>query len=451
MSLPKFILVQISMLLFMESIFAYAPVPGSVIRFPQDEGTHHTIKGLEWWYVVVHATGKVTGDRYSILVSHFNNQARFFNVTNITQKTHVTGSTFGYLKSKEGYLDLTHHTPHGTDFLRNSRQEDGTLIPFHYEMQTHYKGLKLNAKLFSLKPPMLVGGSGYGPVGSSGNTWYYSLTRMPLQGELEYLGITEPIEGLAWMDHQWGPFIVSPIQFGKFFESYEWFSIQLDNGYELMLSNIYNKNNELPDGPAYGDLQLFDPKGISSISTSSRFTRTRYWKDPLSQKYFSMGWTLEDPNWGMNLTLTPEFENQMVSFPMNGDFWEGSIKVTGTLFGLPVSGKSFGELVHYFKEPKIDFIRLKKEYDLSKPFTLEWKLKNPDAGCPIKYTVFAILENQTEIMIGSSSLAQIEIDLSLFKKITQTAPNFVKFKVRGCSIDNVICGETISPLVNSSI
>ena len=55
--------------------------PHSKIVLPKDEGAHQPLLGLEWWYVVIHAVGETTGNKYSILVTHFNNEFRFFTVT----------------------------------------------------------------------------------------------------------------------------------------------------------------------------------------------------------------------------------------------------------------------------------------------------------------------------------------------------------------------------------
>lgn len=414
--------------------------PNSTIRFPEDEGTHNIVKGLEWWYVVIHAQGRITKDRYSILVSHFNNQTRFFNVTNVTKKSHVIGTTFGVLKSQKGYLDISHETPHGVDILKTKKNSLGELIPFQYEMKTHFRDMRLEAEFSPVKRPAMIGLDGYGPVGSSGQTWYYSFTRMEIKGRLTYNGITEPIEGTSWLDHQWGPFFVSPVEIGKMFESYEWFCVQLDNNHEIMISNIYNKDNQLPTHSDYGDVQIVDPDGESKIASFSLFNRNRYWQDPKSKKYFSMGWELQVPEWDLNLKLTPEYENQMVSFPLNGDFWEGSIKTMGSLEGKNVKGKAFGELVHYFKIPQIK-VNGAEWIDLSRSLLgLRWSLKNPDEGNPLHYKI--VLETPTEQIVLKEKILEtfMKLDLSPY---TQRAGKF-RIKILGCSVDEFICGETLS-------
>ncbi len=242
------------------------------------------------------------------------------------------------------------------------------------------------------------------------------------------------------MDHQWGPFFVSPVSIGKMFESYEWFSIQLNNGYEIMVSNIYNRANELPEDPSYGDVQLFDPEGNSSIASNSTFLRTKYWQDTSSGKYLSMEWTLFVPEWGLNLELKPEFENQMVRFPLNGDFWEGSIKVRGTLENEQVTGLAYGELVHDFKIPKVRLENLMKKYQEDAEVNFNWTIINPDAGNPLKFQLFLVLDDQESIKIASEiSENHYQLNLSQLSGIKT-----FKIKVKACSIDQLICGEKIS-------
>lgn len=414
--------------------------PNSSIRFPEDEGTHNIVKGLEWWYVVIHAQGETTKDRYSILVSHFNNQTRFFNVTNITKKHHVIGSTFGVLKSQKGYLDLSHKTPHGIDILKTKKNSQGELIPFQYEMKTHFRDMLLEAEFSPVKKPAMIGLDGYGPVGSSGQTWYYSYSRMEVKGRLTFNGTTESIVGTAWFDHQWGPFLVSPVEIGKMFESYEWFCIQLDNNYEIMISNVYNKDNQLPDHSDYGDVQLIDPEGESKIASFSLFGRNRYWQDKKSKKYFSMGWDLQVPEWDLSLKLTPESEDQMVNFPFNGDFWEGSIKAVGTFEGKKIHGKAFGELVHYFKIPQIKMSAAEWADRSNSLLKLRWLIKNPDEGNPLHYRL--LLQTPREEIVLKNRVAETSITLDLSAYTQKT--NKFRIKIVGCSIDEVICGEAIS-------
>lgn len=422
--------------------------PASKIVLPDDEGSHAPVLGLEWWYVVIHATGETTGDKYSILVTHFSNQFRFFTVTNVTQQTHKSGTTMGLLNSKHGSLNVKQTTQYGTDYMRTRKDSGGNLIPFEYEFETNHSDMHVKGQLKSLKPPMMVGGTGYVPIGSSGNSWYYSLTRLDVDAVLTYNGITERITGLGWFDHQWGEFLVSPVELYGVFETYEWFCVQLDNGAEIMISNIFDRNYNLPYGEKYGGIQYCGPDGYTVPGLTSIFTRTGYWQDPDSKNYMSMGWTLEAPAINLKLTLTPEFKNQMVKFPLNGDFWEGSIHVTGTLDNVPVTGRAFGELMHRYEIPRLtvnveNYLK-KTVYKMNETIKANWKVRNPDMGNPLTYDVELVSSDKKIPVIQGIKGNNVAFTLGDILPSGSKA-GFFRIKVTAYSIDKVIQGSSFSP------
>ena len=428
--------------------------PNSKIVFPNDEGSHAPLKGLEWWYVVINAVGVTTGNKYSILVTHFNNQFRFFTVTDVTQKTHKSGTTVGVIDSKKGSLDVKQYTVYGTDYMRCKKGPDGSLVPFEYEFETNHSDMHIKGELKSLKPPMLEGVTGYVPIGSSGYSWYYSLTRLQVNAVLTYEGITENISGLGWLDHQWGEFLISPVELFGMFETYEWFCVQLDNGSDILISNIYDRDYNLPYGGTYGGIQYFDSSGKTLPILNSTFTRTGYWQDPVSKKYMSMGWTLDVPEIDLELTLTPEFTNQMVSFPLNGDFWEGSISVTGTIGGVPVTGRSYGELMHQFEIPRlsvtVDNYPLKSVYGTDETIKVGWKVMNPDQGNPLAFDV-ELVSASLKIPIAKGIQGN-NIAFTLGNIVPAGSKiGIFRIKVTASSIDKVIQGNAFSPFLMKKI
>lgn len=415
--------------------------PHSTIRFPEDEGGHKMIPNLEWWYTVIHAKGEESGESYSILVTHFNNHFRFFTVTNLDRKQHISGTTVGQLNSKIGFLDLQHKTKYGIDIYRSRVDSNNQLIPFEYEIKTHHKRMNLDVTLSGIKKPLMIKGSGHTEVGSSGHTWYYSLTRLDVSGTLDIDGVKEKIKGEAWMDHQWGPFIVSPVSIGNMFESYEWFCLQLNDGSDLMISNIFDRDFNLPLDEKYGGVEIIDVEGSSKYTANRKFTRLGYWQDPVSGHYMSMGWRLEVPEWKVDLTFMPNFLEQMVHMPFNGDFWEGSIKVTGTIAGKNVWGNAFGELIHRYQVPQIEIKKIK----INKPKTfieISWKINNPDAGNPLTYQV-ELIQSQKKWVLAKD-LKEKEghflLPQNLDKKLEGKGREKMEVRVIGSSVDKTLVG-----------
>ncbi len=425
--------------------YPYTPT-GTDIIFPEDEGKHFTVPNLEWWYTVINAKGETTGDKYSILVTHFNNQIRFFTIANITKKAHTSATRIGRLISTPGELDLVHRIDNHHDIFRHKKDQKGNLIPFEYIVKTKdsEKGMKLYVELKAIKKPLIVNHTGYVEVGSSGNSWYYSLPRLQAFGSVTYRGLTERIRGLAWVDHQWGPFFVSPVNIGRLFETYEWFCMQLNNGMDIMISNIYDRKYNLPQTLDYGSINISDKNGNLIVVENREFKRTKFWQDPVSKKYMSMGWELNIPQHNIHLTLTPEFKEQMVKFPLKGDFWEGSLSVKGKIDGKDVLGFGFGELIHQFKIPKIRVNWIKSRVSMDEAIEINWRILNHDQGNPLHYSI-SLTSSLGEIFIKSGfTQSQLLLNFSRFSRLRLSKKTKYRFKITGFSVDKTITGHAYS-------
>lgn len=418
---------------------------GSDIVFPQDEGRHHGFPNTEWWYTVIHATGITTQHEYSILVTHFNNRFRFFTISDLTNKMHHSETKLGKLKSKSGSLNLLHYIEDTPDYFRSKKDIHGELIPFTYEFATHAPNMKLQANATAIKPPLMVNGDGYINIGNSGKSWYYSLTRMNVQGTLTFNGVTEQFTGLGWMDHQWGPFLVSPINILHLFETYEWFCLQLDDGTDIMISTIFNRKQQIPSTLDYASIQIVNSDGSSESYPLDNFKRLSFLEKPNKKnRYMSNGWQLSIPERDLKLILTPNGNDHMVDFPLGGSFFEGPVKVKGRIDHKRVEGRGFAELIHEYRKPKIKMVKLPEEIDLNKEVTLQWSLKNPDTGNPLQYDIYAIYK-LVPVKIGRN-ISGNEFSLNkLTRKILQKVDNF-RFKIVGKSIDGTIKGSVKSSI-----
>lgn len=400
---------------------------GTTITFPQDEGAHPGISALEWWYTVMHVKGKTTGHEYSILITHFSNEFRFFNITDLTADKLISATTQGKVKSKIGELNLSQETPYGLDTWVTTK-------PFEYDLFTHGEKTELQTHLTVIKEPLRVAKHGISMVGSSGITWYYSFTRMEASGKIKFENTEEEFSGIAWFDHQWGPFLISPVEGKRFFETYEWFCVQLDNGEEFMISNIFDRAYHLnTHNPAYGGIGWSLSDGTQGGTLKRNFSRTGYYKDPKTGNIMSMGWKLEVPELSMSLDIIPSSVHQLVDFPYAGSFWEGASQVVGTRMGKLVHGKAFGELIHRYEQPKVKAKKiLKNDHVLVKT-----KISNPDDGAPLLYDLEVFDESNKSIYHIENSI-EPKFHLSLdFKNNSM--------KVTAHSIDHVISGEYTIP------
>ena len=321
------------------------------LHFPRDEGKHNFKH--EWWYINLHLTNEINNDKYDVMVSYFPKQEklpipmRMFMITDEQNKTYLPGKKhhLGLLYSSDKKQDIRFRK--GT--FRDRWFQINSPYAFQYAVNLDAGRYGLNVAMRSNKPPLPVGGNGYVPIGEGGYSYYYSLTNLNVSGFLKVKGKRIPVIGKGWVDHQFGDYN----QTNKV-ETYEWFSIQLDNNVEIIcwyayvngvLTNpimTYMLSNSKVEVPKDFNIEILD-----------------YWTTPRLKKYSSK-WRITEPERNLDITVTPVIPNQLsyIPYPFKvGDgyeiyligLYEGSTKVTGKYDGKPVKGVGFAELTHTHK------------------------------------------------------------------------------------------------------
>ena len=358
---------------------------GTLIYFPRDEGSHSEFNpgsGTEWWYVNMHLEGEITKRKYSAMVAFFNYNFRIFNITNETNHEFLSFTDFGSLSSSNTDLNLVFTLlSGGTDRWFTKEDTQGRLLPFQYHVEVGDENNNLNIDLDAQKPPLIVGKDGLVTVGS-GNSYYYSQTLLTVTGNLTFKGYLEPVSGKAWIDHQYGPFFLAPG--GD--ESYEWFSVQLDNGMDINIWNIFTKKDKIPNDDSYRICALYIDDQTQDTTSAFSLTRRFFWEYD-DGRFFSSGWRFIDQIYNINLAIIPNFPNQTVPFFL-APFWEGSCSVNGLVNGDSVKGLGFAELLHIYENPKIKLISPNggDKWDGSQPII--WTTENPDDGNPLQYDIY---------------------------------------------------------------
>lgn len=195
----------------------------------------------------------------------------------------------------------------------------------------------------STKPPALQGDQGYSQKGpEAGNaSYYYSLTRMASQGEIEIAGRTFAVEGWSWMDHEFSTSALSQGQVG-----WDWFSIQLDDNSELMLYYVRRADGSvdpLSKGSYIDAAGRVTPLSVAAGDFEIRPGRS--WASEVSGAVYPIAWAIRVPSLDMTLeleALLPDQENRL-SFA----YWEGAVQVTGEREGQPLGGFGYVEMTGY--------------------------------------------------------------------------------------------------------
>jgi len=417
--------------------YPYHP-DGTLIYFPRDEGSHPEFKpgsGTEWWYVNLHLQGDSSHHDYSAMVAYFNYNFRIFNITDETDQDFHSFTNIGLLSVSEEYLGLKFYPLLlDTEQWVTKRDSLGALLPFQYHLKVGGENYSLDLDLDAQKRPLIIGRDGLVTVGS-GDSYYYSLTQLLVTGRLKFKEKTEAVSGIAWIDHQYGPFFVSPG--GE--ESYEWFSLQLDNGMDINLWNIFTGENKIPQDDSHRIFTMYIDDQTQDTSSTFSLQRLSFWEYS-EQLYFSSGWHLMEPIHNIDLVITPLFQDQVVGFG-ESIFWEGSCRVAGKIHEKSVGGHAFAELLHLYATPQITVISPNggEQWDGSQPVV--WRLDNPDDGNPLQYDLYFKTEGDSQYFPIAAGL----IDTMFYWDVSNLAPrDSIRIKVVGYSIDSSIIGADIS-------
>jgi predicted secreted hydrolase len=327
--------------------------PGRALRFPADYGPHDDFQ-TEWWYY--------TGNLTAANGEHFGYELTFFRRALESPDQQVARSSawaanqvymadFALTDVAGGKHDAFERLERGAAGLAGAQAS-----PYHVwlddwsvtegqngqiVMRAAAGDVALELNLRDLKGPVPQGDHGYSRKGSyPGNaSYYYSLTRLATQGTVSARGQTLAVDGLSWMDHEFSTSALDPGIAG-----WDWFSLQLDDGRELMVYGLRQADGRL-GAFSSGTLVNADGSTRSLGPGDFSFQATGQWQSPRTDTVYPSGWTLQVPSAGLDLTLTPYLADQEmnVSFP----YWEGAVRATGRATGRPVAGNGYVELTGY--------------------------------------------------------------------------------------------------------
>ncbi len=213
--------------------------------------------------------------------------------------------------------------------------------PCAYRLQAAQDGLALDLRLVDTKGPALQGDQGFSRKGAGAGqaSYYYSLTRLESAGTIQLAGQTYAVSGLSWMDHEFSTSALSKDQVG-----WDWFSIQLDDGSELMLFQIRRADGSLDP---YSSGAWIAPNGQVSPLQRDDFQLdvTARWDSPRSGASYPAGWRLNVPRLGLALEVRPRLADQELN--LSYAYWEGAVAVSGSSGGQSVAGSGYVELTGY--------------------------------------------------------------------------------------------------------
>lgn len=330
-------------------------VPPWTFQFPQDHAAHPEFR-TEWWYYTGHLRA---GERT------FGYEVTFFRValpgtggasasawrTRHVIFRHAALTDDGARRfrsddrAERAALDLA-----GADSTRYLVWLGDDYAGLDADRRTHRVVAKasdfaLDLRLEPKKPPVLHGANGVSQksAGEGNASHYYSLTRLDTRGRLVRDGDTLSVTGQSWMDHEFSSGRMSETLAG-----WDWFSVQLDDGRELMLYQMREKQGGV--GPfSSGTLVEADGRTRHLAREAFEVRPLGQWKSPHTGGTYPSGWRVRLPGEELELTLTPTLADQeLVAETMRGiAYWEGRVRIAGTQRQKPLSGEGYVELTGY--------------------------------------------------------------------------------------------------------
>jgi len=153
---------------------------------------------------------------------------------------------------------------------------------------------------------------------------------------------TFDVSGLRWINHEFGTSFLDEQQTG-----WDWFSIQLEDGRDLMLFEIRRRDGSI-DPRSSGT--LIDSRGKPTHLNHSDFSLVpgSVWRSPKSGATYPVTWRIDLFGQGLRLNVAAAFADQELrdNDSTGITYWEGSIAAEGNE-DRKIRGRGYLEMTGY--------------------------------------------------------------------------------------------------------
>jgi len=356
-------------------------------RFPADHGPHPDYK-LEWWYVTGNLVDS-TGGEWGYQVTIFRNalapprDAPGLRDTDGESTGTASTATASDWATRQLYISHVGLTDdEGQRYASEERVYRGggglagaSTDRFHVwagpvemvallpdgpsraelaqgldtlRIRAPVRGRILDLTLTAQKPIVFQGENGFSPKSDEpGNaSWYYALSRFSAEGTIGRTPMSGqpdvriggqpdalPVLGTGWLDREWSTSLLGRTQTG-----WDWFSLQLDDGRDLMYFQLRERESEAP----FVDASLVGEDGVRAGIDARDITLDvlSTWTSPHTGADYPASWRLRHDALGIDLTLEPLLADQ--EFQASVRYWEGAVRITGSH-----TGRGYVELTGY--------------------------------------------------------------------------------------------------------
>jgi predicted secreted hydrolase len=333
--------------------FPYRPaLPGYHYSFPRDHFEHPDFR-TEWWYYTgnLHSSD---GKRFGFELVFFRQGLRRESIANRSAwriddaylahlaLTDIDGQRF-YPQER---LNRAGPGVAGASFEKRRVWNGNWSAQWSEDRQTLdaiAEEFRFHLQLEPVKPLVIHGGNGVSQKAESAGkaSHYISFPRLTVAGDLQLEGVRYTVSGTSWMDHEWFTQQLDPSQVG-----WDWFSIQLDDGRELMLLQLRTKAGTIDP---YSSGTYVDKQGAAHHLTAREFSLEpgRYWASAKTKARYPVSWRVRVPSLALNLQCEARLDSQELTGATN--YWEGAVRYSGS-----VTGAGYLEMTGYDKPVRLD-------------------------------------------------------------------------------------------------
>ena len=201
--------------------------------------------------------------------------------------------------------------------------------------------IAIGLNLVSTVPHVAQGDRGLDTKGAgAGNaSFYYSIPRLAVDGEVSIDGESFAVTGLAWLDREWSTSALEPGVVG-----WDWFALHLSDGGSLMFYRLRTARGE---GTPFsgGTLVSSDGSRTRLAAGDVALTPREHWTSPATGVRYPVAWRLVAQKAGITLDIRPYLHDQELDLSVR--YWEGAVRAEGRGPTGSLSAQGYLELAGY--------------------------------------------------------------------------------------------------------
>ena len=322
-------------------------------QFPGDHGNHPGFK-TEWWYFTgnLHAAD---GADFGYQLTFFRQGVREPESAAVTSRFVVNDVKFAHFAVSEISGGKFHH------FQRLSRGafgeagfEEGNRLAWikdwtcerigdnAFRLAAKEEGISIELDLTSQKSPVVHGRNGVSQKaeGEGRASHYYSLSRLQTRGRVTIDGKVHEVTGTSWFDHEW-----ASNQLAEHQKGWDWFSLQFNDGTELMLFQI-RTDEDKQDPHSSGTFVFEDGSDLKIGQAGFSLEPIAWWRSDKTVANYPIEWRLTVHALDLDVEIKPRLRQQELDAkPFT--YWEGAVQVSGTRDSKQVEGVGYLEMTGY--------------------------------------------------------------------------------------------------------